>query len=134
MNALTPESIDGICDAYIEQIERYQRAVHTARSLAAAFSDGRDAAPDLKQLGQTLDEIAEINQRIQPFRRQERANGLAGSGRAQQLMHQLADAIQVLIHEIDAAEREARRARQRLVPELRQETLRQQMRAAYGRR
>lgn len=133
MNVQSPESSNIVCDAYLQQIDRYERAIDTAKSLTAAFSDGRDASAGLRMLDQMLNEVAELQKQIEPFR-EHVLSSVATNDRMQEVARQLADAIKVLIDEVGAAEDEARQARDRLVPELSQETRRQKMRATYGKR
>jgi hypothetical protein len=134
MNAPNHESLSVLCDAYLLQIDRYQRAVDTTKSLVTAFSDGRDAGPGLRKLDQTLNEVAEIQEQIEPIRQHYMLQPAATGGELQDVTRQLADTIKTLIAEIEAAQNQARRARDRLVPELSQETRRQKMRATYGKR
>ena len=134
MNAPSHESVNELCDAYVRQMDRYKCAIRTAKSLVTAFSDGRDAAPGLRELDRALNEVAEIQERIEPFHQQHMLQASATGSRVQEVARQLADTIKTLIGEIEAAQNEARSARNRLVPELSQEARRRKMRATYGKR
>jgi len=134
VNAPSDETLNALRDAYLRQMDRYKHAIHTVRSLAAAFSDGQDAGPGLRQLDQTLNEVAEIQEQIEPLHLDNASQSSATRSRMQDVTRQLAETIKTLIDEVEAVENQARRARDRLVPELSQETRRQKMRATYGKR
>lgn len=122
---------DELCRVYEQQATEYQGVLQISEQVARAFAENADADQDLQKLNALLDQIDRRNAEAKALRGRWESLRLKPGSRLKQLLERLERLIRTAIDGIDRAEESARRARDRLLPELRHEALGRQMHQAY---
>jgi hypothetical protein len=141
MNVKGDDSAAVLYAAYLEQTERYARALRLASEVAAACGVGADhstahaaGSPGLRQVFALLDEIAAQDALLVPVKQHWESVGRPTTTALRAVMDRIAGLIRLLSRELQTIEQAARARREELAAELDVCNRRCQMQRAYQRK
>lgn len=120
-----------LSECYRAQAEQYELALETVMSLRDSSNEVQRTDHPLSQIQSCLDRVAQIDEQAKSIRAQWESAGCRPGGHLSGQLKRVQGLIEQLIGRIDEAEQAARKAKERLMPRLDDESRRRKMRSAY---
>lgn len=121
-----------LTQAYEQQLEQYLRALTLLEQVETNADGERDIHGSLHELAGVLDQVAACDRQISELKQQWAATKRQPGPRLQTMLSAIQSALEKLIVKTESAEGAARRARDRLLPQIDAASRRCKMQRAYG--